>query len=72
MANELRLTYKDGRTRTPFTISPEFHTKYFEFDGVKFEKQKDGSYLEVGEAKHTTLVGSKGAAKSKLSNKGGK
>jgi hypothetical protein len=67
---DLKLKYEDGRVR-PFTTPEEFATRFIEFDGKKFERQKDGSYAQVGLAPHTTLHGGKGGAKSALSVKKG-
>jgi hypothetical protein len=71
---DLKLRYEGGRER-PLTLPVQFATRFVEFDGAKFERQKDGSYEQVGKAPHTILHGSRGGgAKSAVSNKknGGK
>ena len=75
-AREATLHYADGRVRkTPF-MPAEFHTRYLEFLGTHFERQKDGSYAETGRPVSTGEAakspGKKSGSSSKLTNGGKK
>lgn len=67
---DLTLNYKDGRSK-PLTLPDQFALRFLEFDGKKFERQKDGTYKETGEAPHTTLHGKSGG-KATMKKSGGK